>query len=152
MTEAAVQTIEVDASPEECFAVAADLAAYPEWTSEVRRVEIRERDAAGRPRRAELVIDAMVRQVTALLTYSYDPPRLMKWSAEPNRDLAELEGSYEFIAAPGGTRVTYALAVTPAFPVPGFLRKQGEKQIMGTALRSLRKRVESLAGGQRGRP
>lgn len=147
MTEAAVQTIEVDASPEECFAVAANLAAYPEWTSEVRRVEIREWYDDGRPRRAELVIDAMVRQVTALLTYSYDPPRLMKWSAEPNRDLAVLEGSYEFVAAPGGTRVTYALAVAPAFPIPGFLRKQGEKQIMGTALRSLRKRVEALAGG-----
>lgn len=147
MVEATVQTIEVNASPEECFAVAVDLAAYPEWAGEVRRVDIRSWGPDGRPQRAELVIDAMVRQVTADLSYSYDPPRLMKWTAEPNRDLAGLEGSYEFISAPGGTRVVYALAVEPAFPVPGFLRKQGEKQIAGTALRSLRKRVESLTGG-----
>lgn len=147
MVEATVQTIEVNALPEECFAVAADLAAYPEWAGEVRRVDIRSWGPDGRPQRAELVVDAMVRQVTADLSYSYDPPRLIKWKARPNKDLAGLEGSYEFIAAPGGTRVVYALAVEPAFPVPGFLRKQGEKQIVGTALRSLRKRVESLTGG-----
>ena len=36
-----------------------------------------------------------------------------------------------------------ALRVDPAFVVPGFLRRQAEKQIVSNALRGLKKRAES---------
>ena len=36
----------------------------------------------------------------------------------------------------------YALRVIPSFDIPGFLRRQAEKQLVGTALRGLRKRVQ----------
>jgi len=35
--------------------------------------------------------------------------------------------------------------VDPAFSIPGFLRRQAEKQIVGTALRGLKKRAEETA-------
>jgi hypothetical protein len=35
----------------------------------------------------------------------------------------------------------YSLSVEPKFTVPGFIRRQAEKQIVTTALRGLRKRV-----------
>jgi hypothetical protein len=41
----------------------------------------------------------------------------------------------------GATEVVYALSVEPNFTVPGFLRRQAEKQIVTTALRGLRKRA-----------
>jgi len=44
----------------------------------------------------------------------------------------------------GGTEVLYALRVEPAFTVPGFLRRQAEKQIVSSALRGLKKRAESM--------
>lgn len=141
MAEATVQTIEIDASPGECFDVAADLEAYPEWAGEVRQVVIHERDEVGRPVRATLRIDAMVRQVEATLSYRYDPPGTISWIAEPGPDLEELEGSYRFLPAARGTSVVYALRVVPSFDIPGFLRRQAEKQLVGTALRRLRNRV-----------
>ena len=143
VVEATVQTIEIDALPEECFAVAADLCAYPEWATEIRRVEIHERDGDGRPARATLTVDAMIRQVTTTFRYRYEYPRSMSWTAEPGVDIEELEGSYEFHPVEGGTSVVYALRVVPSFDIPGFLRRQAEKQLVGTALRGLRKRVRS---------
>ena len=101
--------------------MAADLASYPEWAVEVRRVEIHERDIDGRPARVTLTIDAMIRQVSTTFRYVYDPPRSMSWSAEPGPDIEELEGSYEFSPAGEGTSVVYALRVVPAlriFPDP----------------------------------
>jgi len=54
-----------------------------------------------------------------------------------------MEGSYRFTPTDDGTDVVYALAVTPAFKVPGFLRSQAERHIVTTALRSLRRRAEA---------
>lgn len=147
MVEATIQTIEIDASPQECFTVAADLEAYPEWATEVRRVEVHERDADGRPIRATLTVDAMIKQVTTTFRYVYDPPGSISWEAEPGPDIDELEGSYRFNPVHGGTSVVYVLRVVPTFDIPGFLMRQAEKQLVGTALRGLRKRVLARAAG-----
>lgn len=145
MADSTIQNIEISATPQQCFDVAAGLEEYPQWASEVKRVEVHERDGEGRPLRVELTIDAMIKQITTIFVYSYDAPNSMSWTAVPNSDIKELEGSYEFSEVDGGTSVVYALRVSPAFTIPGFLRRQAEKQLVGTALRGLRKRVESLS-------
>ena len=124
MADSTIQNLEIDATPEQCFAVAAGLEQYPEWASEVKRVDVHERDADGHPIRVELTIDVMIKQITTTFVYTYDAPHSMSWTAEPNSDIKELEGSYEFTAVEGGTSVMYALRVTPAFTIPGFLRRQ----------------------------
>ncbi len=122
--------------------MASDLAAYPEWAGGVRQVSIHEYDAHGRPVRATLVVDAMIRQVEVTFRYTYDPPHAMYWTAEPGRDVLELDGSYEFRELGEGTTAVYMLRVVPGFDIPGYLLSQAEKQIVGTALRALRKRAE----------
>ena len=122
--------------------MASDLAAYPEWAGGVRQVSIHEYDAHGRPVRATLVVDAMIRQVEVTFRYTYDPPHAMYWTAEPGRDVLELDGSYEFRELGEGTTAVYMLRVVPGFDIPGYLLSQAEKQIVGTALRGLRKRAE----------
>ncbi len=144
MSESTVQTIEIDAPPARCFEVAADLEAYPEWAGGVRQVSVHEKDAEDRPVRATLVVDAMIRQVEVTFRYTFDPPRAIRWTAEPGRDILELDGSYEFRELGEGTTAVYMLRVVPGFDIPGFLRSQAEKQIVGTALRALRKRAEGL--------
>jgi ribosome-associated toxin RatA of RatAB toxin-antitoxin module len=144
VSESTVQTIEIDATPARCFEVAADLEAYPEWAGGVRQVSVHEKDAEGRPVRATLVVDAMIRQVEVTFRYTFDPPNAIRWTAEPGRDILELDGSYEFRELGEGTTAIYMLRVVPGFDIPGFLRSQAEKQIVGTALRALRKRAEGL--------
>lgn len=148
MAEGTVQSIEIDAEPAACFAVARDVAAYPEWATGVRSTEVLETDAEGRPARASFVIDGMVKEIAYTLTYSYDEPHSMSWTAEPGPDLKALEGSYTFKDLGNGrTEIIYALRADPAFTIPGFLRRQVEKQIVGTALRGLRERVAAVSGG-----
>lgn len=148
MTDSTVQTIEIDSPPEAVFAVAADVAAYPEWATGVRSTEVLETDEEGRPRRARFVVDGMVKEITYTLRYDYDEPSSISWEAEPGPDIEEMEGSYTFTEIePGRTEVVYALRAVPAFTIPGFLRRQVEKQIVGTALRGLRRRVEEIGAG-----
>jgi hypothetical protein len=66
----------------------------------------------------------------------------MSWHADESDDLEMLEGSYQFGATEdGATEVVYTLTVEPNFTIPGFIKRQGEKQLVTTALRGLRKRV-----------
>ncbi len=81
-----------------------------------------------------------------MLVYQYDAPRRMSWVAEPGDDITLMEGSYDFKPLEdGATEVVYGLRAEIAFKIPGFLRRQVEKQIVGTALRGLRSRAEELA-------
>lgn len=144
MAEGTVQSIEIDAEPAACFAVASDVAAYPDWATGVRSTEVLETDDVGRPHRAAFVIDGMVKEISYTLTYEYDEPTSISWTADPGADLKAMEGSYTFKEiSPGRTEIVYALRAEPAFTIPGFLRRQVEKQIVGTALRGLRERVTS---------
>jgi len=137
-----VRTIESSASPDRVYAVAADFARYPEWTSAVRDVEVLEHDDEGRATRARFVVEAMVKRITYVLRYMYEDGAF-GWEAEPGDDIKAMEGRYEFKPLDGGgTEIVYALKVEPAFSVPGFLRKQAEKQIVGAALRDLKREAE----------
>ncbi|MBT8212237.1 MAG: SRPBCC family protein [Acidimicrobiia bacterium] len=141
--EGTVQSIVVDASPEDVEAVAVDLMAYPEWASAVKTVEVHEEDDEGRPARATFVTEAMIKEITYTLVYDHDRESGFSWEAEEGPDIRSMDGSYEFIELEDGTtEVVYALKVDPSFTVPGFLRRQAEKTIVSTALRGLKKRVE----------
>lgn len=143
--EGTVQSIEVSADVQTIYEVALDLEAYPEWATGVREVEIEEEDEYGRPTRVSFVADAMIKEISYTLLYRYDLEDGFSWSAEPGRDIKSMEGSYRFTPLEeGGSEVLYALKVDPAFTVPGFLRRQAEKQIVSNALRGLKKRAEAL--------
>ncbi len=142
--EGTVQSIEVSADAQTIYEVALDLDAYPEWATGVKEVEIEEEDEHGRPFRVSFVADAMIKEISYTLLYRYDLDNGFSWSAEPGVDIKAMEGSYRFNELEeGGTEVLYALKVEPAFTVPGFLRRQAEKQIVSNALRGLKKRSES---------
>ena len=144
--EGTVQKVEVSSEPQHVFEVALDLEAYPDWAGGVKSVLITEEDEFGRPAQAEFVVDGMVKELSYTLDYDYDYDNGFAWKAIPNADIRSLEGRYEFNALEdGGCEVVYALKVDPAFTVPGFLRRQAEKQIVGTALRGLKKRAEAEA-------
>jgi ribosome-associated toxin RatA of RatAB toxin-antitoxin module len=142
MAEGTFSTLEIDASPETLYDVAADVAAYPEWASGVKEVEVVARDAEGRVDRARFVLEGFVKEIEYVLKYTHDRPNALTWVAEESDDLKMLEGSYQFdLAETGATEVVYSLTVEPKFIIPGFIRRQAEKQIVTTALRGLRKRV-----------
>jgi ribosome-associated toxin RatA of RatAB toxin-antitoxin module len=143
--EGTIRTSETTAAPETVFGVAADLAAYPEWTTGVVAVEILETEATGLARRARFDVEGFIKRISYELVYEYERPHRIGWTAVPGDDINAMEGYYEFQANDrGGTSILYALRVEPAFTVPGFLRRQAEKQIVTNALRGLRRRAEAV--------
>ena len=143
MAHHGTSTIEVDATAAELFEIVADVEAYPEWLTDVKAVNVHERDGEGRPLSATMTVDVTIREVTYTLDYEYVVGERMTWTSRPGGDVRSIEGSYDFeINDAGGTTVTYDLAIDPGFPVPGFLLKRATKHITGQALDGLRRRAE----------
>lgn len=143
--EGTIRRSETAAAPDTVFAVAADLPAYPAWATGVAEVDVLATRPDGLAARARFVVDGFIKRITYVLEYEYERPHRISWTAVPGEDIEAMDGSYEFRAREGGgTEILYALRVQPAFAVPGFLRRQAEKQIVTSALRGLRRRAESL--------
>jgi uncharacterized membrane protein len=146
--EGTVKSTETAASPDTVFDVAADLAAYPEWAQGVSSVEILEENEDGLAAKARFEVEGFIKRIRYELEYEYDRPGRISWRAIPGSDIKDMEGYYEFNALEdGGTEIVYALRVEPAFVVPGFLRRQAERQIVGSALRGLKKAAEDRESG-----
>lgn len=143
MAESVSENIDIDAPVEDIFTVATDFEAYPEWNANIKRVEVKERDEEGRGTLVFYEVDAKVRKVTYTLAYDYSSaPDSFSWELNDG-DVKELSGSYEFDEFDDTTEVRYSTRIDPGFPIPGFLKRQAERQIMKGALADLKKRVES---------
>lgn len=141
MTEGTFQTLEIDAPAEDLYDVVADVARYPEWATGVKEAEVLETDAEDRVVRARFVLEGFIKEIRYVLRYHHDRPNSLSWTSEESDDLKMMEGSYTFNPSDGATEVIYALTVEPKFTIPGFIRRQAERQIVTTALKGLRKRV-----------
>ena len=147
MTDQTSQQVLIDASPEQCFAVAIDFAHYPEWASDVKEATVLTNDDDGRGGTVAYRAAAMGRSVSYTIRYFYGTnPLRFSWKLLESDLLRQLDGEYEFTTLesdPGKTRVTYHLAVEMAIPLPGFVKRRAEAKIITTALEDLRRRVEA---------
>lgn len=122
--------------------VIADLAAYPDWVGAVRSVEILEADE--RPKQARFVLDAGAIKDTYTLAYTWQDDTEVTWTLVEAQILTAMDGAYRLSpAAEGGTDVEYELTLDLKIPMIGLLRRKAEKVVIDTALKELKKRVES---------
>ncbi len=145
MAEQATERIHVSASPERCFAVAADIERYPEWAADIKEVTVHERDDQGRPALVSFRAAAFGRSTNYTLAYDYDDaPRVLAWRLTQGDITAKLDGSYVFEAdGESSTEVLYHLEVVWRVPIPGFIKMRAQSRIISTALRELKARAES---------
>ena len=144
MADKTAQTIYIDADPSTVMDVIADIAAYPDWVAEYQEAEVLEADEAGYPRVARLVLDAAVLKDNMVLAYEWPADRKsVTWSLVSSSLLKSLNGAYRLAPKGSGTDVTYELSVDLLIPMIGLLRRKAEKVITDTALKELKKRVES---------
>lgn len=142
-TEETEATITIEADPAEVMGAIADFEAYPEW-SDVRRVEILERDRHGRGTEVAFEVGMMGITGSYTLSYKYRPGSSgVSWTTlGAEGSVKDIRGEYVLEDADGKTRVTYRLAVELAIPVPRFMRKRGTRRVVDTALLGLKRRVE----------
>ena len=141
MADSGSASIDIDAAPEEIIDVVTDIESYPTWMPAFQEAQILERDGEGRPSKAKFQVDARLKVVNYTLQYSYEEKKI-SWE-KTEGDVKEIKGSYTLAPQGSGTKVTYDYSIDPGFPVPGFLRRQGVKMMVSSALEDLKKRVES---------
>ena len=144
MAEQTTSSIVVDAPPAEVMAVIADFPAYPEWAQGMKPAEVLERaptvgptrcTSSSRRRRSRTPTPW---PTTGRATVGH----LGRWSRA--RCSRRWRAPTCCVPRGDGTEVTYRLAVDLSIPMIGMLKRKAEKVIIDTALKGLKKRVESL--------
>jgi hypothetical protein len=109
----------------------------------VKSAEVIASDADGRAEQVAFVLDAAPIKDEYTLAYEWDGDAQVTWSLVKARILKSMEGANVLQDKGGETEVTYQLAVDLTIPMIGMLKRKGEKVIIDTALKGLKKRVES---------
>ncbi|MEY9835952.1 SRPBCC family protein [Streptomyces sp. 846.5] len=144
MAEHTRSSTTIEATPEQIMAVIADFAAYPEWTGEVKEVEVLAKGADGRAEQVRLLLDAGAIKDEHVLAYTWEGDHRVSWTLVKSQMLKSLDGSYLLDPShSGGTVVIYQLAVDVKIPMLGMIKRKAEKVIIDRALAGLKKRVES---------
>ncbi|MBV9485055.1 MAG: SRPBCC family protein [Frankiaceae bacterium] len=143
MVEKASSSITINADKAAIMAVIADFEAYPEWSTAIKQVTVDEVGDDGRGTQATFTLDAGVLKDTYTLAYTWSGDDQVEWTLVKGTTMRSQEGSYELAESGGVTEVTYRLAVDLKVPMLGMFKRKAEKMIMDTALKGLKKRVES---------
>jgi carbon monoxide dehydrogenase subunit G len=144
MADESTQSIVIDAPPERIMVVIADFAAYPEWTDAVKQTEVLTEGTGGRAEQVRFTLDAgPIKDVYTLAYEWYPDDQGVSWTLVKGQMQRSQQGSYALEPQGDRTKVTYTLAVQLAIPLLGLLRRKAEKVIMDTALKELKRRVES---------
>jgi ribosome-associated toxin RatA of RatAB toxin-antitoxin module len=147
MAEQTSGTTTIDATPADVMAVLTDFDAYPKWAG-IKKVEVKKKDSKGRGTEVHMEVSQMGFEAKYTLSYTYKAKDGgMSWTTkEASGAVKDIKGEYDLEpAGDAKAKVTYHMAIEPAVKLPGFIKKQVEKQIVNTALSGLKKRVESVS-------
>ncbi len=144
MAEQTTSSITVAADRARVMAVISDFDAYPQWAQGVKEAEVVEQ-GTGRADKVHFELDASPIKDSYTLEYEWHGDERVRWWLVEGKMLKAMDGAYELTdRGDGSTEVTYRLAVDISIPMIGMLKRKAEKVIIDTALRGLKKRVESL--------
>jgi ribosome-associated toxin RatA of RatAB toxin-antitoxin module len=145
MAEQTSSSITIDAPPAEVMAVIADFESYPEWAKGVQVAEVVVPGTRGRAEQVHFALDVSPIKDEYTLAYDWNADREVTWTLVEGNMLKMLDGAYTLAdRGDGSTEVTYRLALDVSIPLIGMLKRKGEKILIDTALKGLKKRVEQL--------
>jgi uncharacterized membrane protein len=143
-------SIVIDASIEDIMGVLLDFESYPDWMSGVISIEVLKRDKKKRGTHIRYVVDAVVIKPGYVLSYKYDDKNDRIEIGYVEGDLEDCNSYYEFEEQGAGkTKATYHYDVSYSIPrallnpVTRRMLKSVDKKVMTSALKDLKKRVES---------
>ncbi|MCL8027033.1 SRPBCC family protein [Nocardioides bruguierae] len=145
MAEQTTSSIVVQAPPSEVMAVIADFDSYPDWAKGMTKVEVLSTGPDGRAEQVFFAVDVSPIKDEYTLGYTWHGDSEVRWTLVEGGMLKTLDGAYELRDLGGSTEVTYSLALDVSLPLIGMLKRKGEKILIDSALKGLKKRVEQGA-------
>jgi ribosome-associated toxin RatA of RatAB toxin-antitoxin module len=120
----------------------ADVEAYPQWISGLDGAEAHGLDDDGRPLSATFHGNLGLVKDSYTVDYDWSDTEVSWWLTK-GEAIKDLHGTYTCTdQGDGTTLVEYRLDVELAIPVVSMLRRRGEKMIVDSALKGLKRRVE----------
>jgi ribosome-associated toxin RatA of RatAB toxin-antitoxin module len=146
MAEQTTSSIVIDASPGQVMDVIADFPSYPDWAKGVTTADVLSEFPGGRAEQVFFRLDVSPIKDEYTLAYQWHGDDEVTWTLTEGKMLRSLDGAYLLTdRGDGTTDVTYRLALDVSIPLIGMLKRKGEKILIDTALKGLKRRVESLA-------
>ena len=142
MADQASSSTTIDAPVADVLAVIRDVESYPEWTGGISKVTVDESGPDG-PARATFQLSQSGLSDEYTLTYAWKADGVAWDLAAPSKMMKSQKGAYQLEASGSGTKVTYLLTIDLKIPMIGLMKRKAEKVIIDTALKELKKRVES---------
>ena len=145
MAASTESSIVIGAPPADVMAVIADLPAYTQWSDGITSVQVLSvYEDDGRAADARFQVESGLIKDTYELEYDWDGDSAVSWTLTKGELLTSMDGSYTLIDNHDGTTtVLYKLSVDVKIPMIGAMKRKAEKVIIDTALKGLKKRVES---------
>jgi ribosome-associated toxin RatA of RatAB toxin-antitoxin module len=135
-------SIVIDAAPAAIMRVIADVEDYPDWIGGVDHVIAHAKDDQDRPLSATFHGSMGLIKDSYTVDYDWQDSEVSWWLTQ-GEALKDLHGTYRCTErGDGSTEVEYRLDVELAMPMVSMLRKRGEKMIVDSALKGLKRRVE----------
>ena len=135
-------SVEIAATPAQCFEVLLDFEHYPQWSTAVSQARVLERDAHGVGRIVEFHIDAKLKTIRYVLEYTAKKPTLLTWKSVDG-DVESIEGIYRFRKlGPNRTEATCRQEIRLGFWLPGPLRKLAERTALKQSVDEFKAEVE----------
>jgi ribosome-associated toxin RatA of RatAB toxin-antitoxin module len=151
MATSVSREVVIEASPEEIFAVVADVESTPTWSPQYQKAEVVDRDAEGRPHRVIQTIKTVGISDQLTIDYTWEEDKV-SWVLVKASQLKSQECSYTLIpeadkAGSPRTKVRFDMTIDLAIPLPGFILKQVMKGAIDVATSGLRKQVLKVKKG-----
>lgn len=139
MSQKSTSTVIIEAPLATVQAALFSIAAYPEWLTSIKKVDVMEKDSQDRVTKAKLSIDAGMMKDRVVLDYDWSvAPTTLSFSMDEADLLTQMDGSYTLKAVDAdSTQVTYELEVAVSMPVPAMMITKAQQQTIDAALREL---------------
>ena len=145
MSDQTTSSIVIAAEPSAVMEVIGDFPAYPQWATGVKKADVVAEGPEGWAEQVYFVLDVSPIKDEYTLAYEWDGYDAVTWTLVEGKMLRSLDGAYLLKdLGNGSTEVTYRLSLDVSIPLIGMLKRKGEKILIDTALKGLKKRVESL--------
>ncbi len=135
------QTIEIKATPKQCYKVLADYESYPEFLKDLKSVEIKKKKANS----CEVTYHiSVIKDISYTVKMNGKPDNHLSWSFVEGDFMKDNHGSWELEEIKKGvTQATYNVEVKFGLLVPGAVTKALVGNHLPQMLKAFKARIES---------
>ncbi len=147
-TKTAEHEIHIEAPPKACFEALTDYENMPDWQSAINSAKVVKKNKDGTGKVVDWEVDAKVKKIRYVLEYEYEEHNKITWEYLEG-DVKNVDGHYHLEEQSDGTTlVKLSLIIDAGMWVPGKIANMLNDQVMGNALKDLKKRVESVVASK----